>query len=93
MVRVPKPRSGSVGAVDECADVIFADGGELEDLAPADERRVNRKERILRRRSDQQNMAGFNVGQKNVLLGAVETVDFVEEENGTLAGVSEAVAG
>ena len=36
---------------------------------------------------------GFDVAEEDVLLGAVEAVDFVEEEDGALAGVAEAILG
>ena len=38
-------------------------------------------------------MAVFDVGQKDVLLGAVEAVDFIEEEDGALAIEAEAILG
>jgi hypothetical protein len=37
--------------------------------------------------------AAFDVGQKNVLLRFVKAVDFVDEQNGALAGIFLAIAG
>src|SRR5262249_32599119 len=46
---------------------------------------VDLERRILRGGADQPDIAALDVGQKRVLLGAVEAVDFVHEENGPRA--------
>ena len=51
------------------------------------------KNGIFGRRADEQDQAALDIGQQDVLLGAVEAVDFVEEEDGALAGVGQAVLG
>ncbi len=42
--------------------------------------------RILRGRADENDVAGFDVREKGILLGFVEAVDFVDENNGAIAG-------
>jgi hypothetical protein len=74
-------------------DVVLADRGELEDLAPADQRAVDAEERVLCRRPDQQHVPGLHVRQQDVLLGAVEPVDLVEEQHRPPAVVPEPLFG
>ena len=66
---------------------------ELEDLAARDQRRVDAEERVLRRRADQDDQPVLDVVEQHVLLGAVEAVDFVEEQDRPPAVVGEAVLG
>ena len=42
-------------------------------------------------RSDELHRAAFHVGQQDILLGPVESVDFVDEEQGGFAGVAQPV--
>jgi hypothetical protein len=91
---LPKPRSLSAsGAVDEGFDVVFGEGGELEDLAAADQRGVDGEEGVFGGCADEEDQAVFHVGEQDVLLGAVEAVDLVEEEDGALAVEAEAFLG
>ena len=60
-------------------------GSKREDLAAAQQRRVDREERVLRRRPDQDDDAVLDVRQQHVLLGLVEAVDLVEEQDRPLA--------
>src|SRR3954464_6042657 len=81
------------GALDEGFDVVFAEGGELENLRATDERGVDGEERILRRRADEEDLPVLDIGQKDVLLGAVEAVNLIEEEHRALAMQAEALFG
>ena len=78
---------------DERADVVARQRLEGEDLASRQERRIDREERVLRRRPDQDDDAFLHIGQEHVLLGPVEAVDLVEEEDGPLAELFEVLAG
>ena len=78
---------------DERPDVLPRQRLEGEDLAAREQRRVDREERVLRRRADQDDDPFFHVRQQHVLLCAVEAVDFVEEEDRPLAEVFEVLAG
>ena len=79
--------------VEQGEDVGLVERPELEDLAAADQRRNQRKERIGRRRPDETDDALFHVGQQHVLLGAVEAVQFVDEQEGPCPVGCQAVAG
>ena len=59
---------------------------EGEDLAAAQQRRVDGEERVLRRGADEDDAALLHVGQQHVLLGAVEAVQLIDEEDGAPAG-------
>ena len=63
-----------------------------QDLAARQERAVQLERRVLRRGADQGDRAVLDIGQEAVLLGAVETVDLVDEQQGALA-VLAALAG
>ncbi len=43
---------------------------------------IDLERRVLRRRADQHDVAGLDVGQERVLLRLVEAVDLVDEEDG-----------
>ena len=51
--------------------------------ATAEQRGVDLKGRIFGRGANEPERATFDVGQKGILLGAVEAVDLVDEENGS----------
>ncbi len=53
--------------------------------APGKQGAVDFKRRVLRRCPDEPERAAFHVGQKGVLLRTVETVDFIDEEDGARA--------
>jgi hypothetical protein len=71
-------------AADECPQSCLVEVLQDEHLAPRQERAVELEAGVLRRRADEHDRAVFNVGQKRVLLGAVETVDLVDEKQGPL---------
>ena len=59
----------------------------LEDqhLCPAEQCGIKCEAGVLRRRAHQRHCAAFHKGQEAILLGAVETVDFVHKQQGALA--------
>ena len=61
--------------LDQHRDVLFAKRAELEYLRAADERRVHREEWVLSRCPNQDDPAGLNVRQEDILLGTVKAVD------------------
>jgi hypothetical protein len=81
------------GALEEGFDVVFAQGGELEDLAAADQGGVDGEEWVFGGCADEEDLAVFHVGEEDVLLGAVEAMYLVEKENGALAVEAEALLG
>ncbi len=72
-------------ATQEAEHVVEVERAELEDLAAADERRDEREEGIGRRGGDEADDARLNIRQQHVLLGFVEAVQFVDEENRAVA--------
>ena len=66
---------------------------ELEYPAAADQGAVNREEGILGGGPDQDCHALFDVGQQDVLLGLVEAVDLIDEQQRPLSRRREPVAG
>src|SRR5262245_63992135 len=75
------------GALDDGLDLLPAERLEGEDLAAAEERRVDREEWVLRRGTDQDNPAFLNIRQQDILLCPVEAMNLVHEENGALTAV------
>ena len=61
-----------------------------QDLAAGEQGAVQREGRVFRGGADQDDGAVLDHGQKAVLLGAVEAVDFVHEQQGDLAGLAAA---
>ena len=66
----------------QAQDVLPAQGLQHEHLAPGQQRAVDLKGRILRRRADQHDAPLLHEGQKRVLLGLVEAVNFIHEHDG-----------
>ena len=77
----PGRARGPPARVASDAEVLRAQRFELENLRAADQRPVDREERVFRRRAEQADGAAFHIGQQRVLLRAVEAVDFVDEED------------
>ena len=65
----------------------------MKNLAPADQRRIDGEKWILRRRADEQDQSRFHIGQQNVLLGAVEAMNFIEKQHGALSAGAQAFLG
>ena len=55
-------------------------------LAAGEERGVQLEARVLGRRPDERHRAVLDVGEETVLLGAVEAMDLVHEQQGALSG-------
>ena len=66
-------------------DVFLRQGLQHENLAPGKKRAVDLEGRILRRGADEHDAALFHKRKEGVLLGLVETVDFVHEDDGAHA--------
>jgi len=81
------------GAAKDGDDIVFGEGQELEDLGAGDEGGVDGEEGVFGGGADEGDDAAFDIAEQDVLLGAVEAVDFVEEEDGFPAVVFEAADG
>ena len=81
------------GAAHERLDVVGRERLELEDAAAAYQRAVDGEEGVFRGGADEDHHALLHVGQQHVLLGLVEAVDFVDEQERPLAGGREAIVG
>ena len=97
--RAGGPRAGPAraacppGAAHQRLDVVGRQRLELKDPAAADQRAVDREERILGGRADQGHDALFDVRQQHVLLGLVEAVDLVDEQQRPASAGGQLVAG
>ena len=75
------------GSLQERLDLVAGERLEGEDLAAADERRIDREKRVLRGRPDQNDDAFLHVRKEDILLRPVEAMDFVDEQDGAPAAV------
>ena len=73
-------------------DVVLRELVQLVDLGARDQGGVDLEVRVLGRRADQHHQALLDRGQQRVLLGLVEAVDLVQEEDRVAAGAA-ALAG
>ncbi|MET8772118.1 hypothetical protein [Streptomyces sp. NPDC004658] len=81
-----QPVAGEVfGAVEGGGQGGFVEAFEDEDLGAGEEGAVEFEARVLRGGADQGDRAVLDVGEEAVLLGAVEAVDLVDEQQGALA--------
>ena len=88
------PRSGSASArLEQALDVAGLERVQLVDLAAREQRRVDLEVGVLGRRADQRHEPLLDRGQQRVLLGLVEAVDLVEEEDRRLRRASPALRG
>ena len=71
-------------------EVVLRERLELEDAAAADQRLVDLEIGVLGGRADQDDRAVLDPRQQRVLLGLVEAVDFVDEEDGALGKLAAA---
>ncbi len=76
------------GAAQELFDLGGRERLELVDLAAGDQRRVDLEVGVLGGRADQGQEPFLDRGQQRVLLGLVEAVDLVEEEDRGAAGAA-----
>ena len=67
-------------AADDGPDLVVGQRLEPPDAHPRQERGVDLEVRVLGRRADERDRAVLDVRQEGVLLGLVEAVDLVEEE-------------
>ena len=74
------------GAVEQADDLVGREGDEGEDAAAAEEGGVDFEGGVLGGGADEADGAAFDVGQEGVLLGFVEAMDLVDEEDGAHAG-------
>ncbi len=74
-------------------DVGRRERAQLVDLRAGEQRGVDLEVRVLGRRPDERDEPLLDRGQERVLLGLVEAVDLVEEEDRRLAGALAAVVG
>ena len=72
------------GSVEKREEVLGGDGFELENLGAGDEGGIDVEVGIVRGGSNEANGAAFEVGEEGVLLGFIEAVNFVDEEDGRL---------
>ena len=69
-------------SMDERLDVVYGKRLELEDAAATDEGAVDGEEGVFRGRADEDDDTVFHFRQQHILLGLVETMDLVDEEEG-----------
>ena len=83
--RSPRPRSASVSARSTMsAKLVVLELPQGEDAGAGEQRRDDLERGVLRRRPDEDDRAVLDVGEDDVLLGLVEAVDLVDEEDGAL---------
>ena len=78
------------GAGEEVFERGLVKAAKDEDLAAGEQRAVQGKGGVLGGGTDEDDGAVLDDRQKAVLLGAVEAVDFIDEEEGALAGFAAA---
>jgi len=84
-MRVAKSALGiSEGAVEEINDLRGGEGFEDVDLGAGEKRRDDLEGGIFGGGADEEDVAGFDVGEEGVLLSFVEAVNFVHEDDGAL---------
>jgi len=76
----------SKGAVEEIDDLRGGESIENVDLGAGEERRDDLEGRIFGGGANEEDVAGFDVGEEGVLLGFVEAVNFINEDDGALGG-------
>ena len=83
---VPRPRSSSrQGPLQQLHDLVFGERLQHIDSSAREQRGVDFERRILGGGADQADVAFFHVGQKGILLGFVETVNLIDEDDGARA--------
>src|SRR5581483_11544072 len=92
-VAAEAPDGVGQGPVDQPPQVVLRQGLEPEQRGTAPQRTVDLEEGVLGGGADQREEAVLDVGQEGVLLGAVEAVDLVEEQDRALALLTEAGPG
>ena len=62
--------------------IIFRERFQHKHAAPGEQRCDDLERGVFRGGADQGDQAAFHMGEKSVLLGLVETVDFIDEKDG-----------
>ena len=62
--------------------VLLGEWLQLKDLRAGDERGIDEEERVVRSRADEPDHAALHIRQQHVLLGFVEAVNLVNEQDG-----------
>ena len=75
-------------AVEDRRHFVVGQPAQDEHLRSREQRRVDLERRVLGRRADEHDVAGFDARQEGVLLRLVEPVDLVDEHDGPAAGGS-----
>src|SRR5262249_22457220 len=78
-------------AVEDRPQMLFLERLELESGETRKQRRVDVEGRVLGGHSDQDDLAALYGRKQDVLLGAVEMMDLVDEEQGPPAGVADEI--
>ena len=81
------------GALEQREQFLFGERTQFIDLRARDERRIDEEKRVVGGGADEANGARFDFGKQNILLGLVEAMDFVDEQNCRLARVGQAMDG
>ncbi len=74
------------GAAEKLDDLRRSERIENVDLGAGEKRRNHFERRILRCRADEDDVAGLHVREKSILLSFVEAMNFVDEDDGAMAG-------
>ena len=74
------------GAAEKFDDLRRGERIEDVDLGAGEERGDDFKRGVLRSCADENDVAGLDMGQKGILLCLVEAVNFVDEDDGAVAG-------
>ena len=74
-----------LGAAQQGLEVVVTEAAQDEDLGARQQRADQLEGRVLGRGADEDHGAVLDNGQKGVLLGAVEAVNLVDEEQGAVA--------
>ena len=80
-IRVGLEPLDAQGTLGELAKVRRHERLESPESRTTEQRSVQREERVLRRRADQDDYALLDAGQERVLLSLVETMDLIEEQD------------
>ena len=85
----PSPRSGSVErASQDLLDGVHRQRLQDEHLRAREQRGVDLERRILGRRADQHDVAGFHARQERILLRFVEAMNLVDEDDRATTGAA-----
>ena len=78
---------------EDLADVIVGKAVQLDQARTGEQRRIHLEERILRRCTDEHHDAILHRMEQRVLLGAIEAVDLVDEQDGAQAAMDQTLVG